>query len=124
MVADPIALTLSAVVAGIVVVVLAIVVWQIVSVRRVRRAAEAIATTRERLELARAEHAAASASQPAEVAAANDRVQEARRAVNAAVREGEALRKRFPTSLYAGRIPAPRYEEAGGGTAEPPRIAF
>ncbi|GAA2171818.1 hypothetical protein GCM10009846_07210 [Agrococcus versicolor] len=124
MVADPLALTLSAIVAGVVVVVLAIVVWQVLAVRRVRRAAEAIAAERDRLATARTAHAQAQGSSPAEVASANDRVQEARRAVNAAVREGEALRKRFPTSLYAGRIPAPEYEEAGGGTAEPPRIAF
>ncbi|QCR18728.1 hypothetical protein [Agrococcus sp. SGAir0287] len=112
-----------AVVAAIVVIVLAVVAWQIVAGRKVSRARDEIVAARARLEEARAA-AAATSGEPADVARANDRVQQERRAVNAATREGEALRKRFPTSLYAGRIPEPQFEEAGGGTAEPPRIAF
>ena len=117
---DPITLAIAAVV----VIVVALVVWQVVAVRAVSRARDEIVASRARLEQARADADASTGAAPADVARANDRVQQERRAVNAATREGEALRKRFPTSLYAGRIPEPRYEEAGGGTAEPPRIAF
>lgn len=119
---DPITL---AILAAVVVVVLAIVVWQVVAVRRVSAARDAIVEARARLALARtAAEESRAAGDAADLAESNDWVQQERRAVNAATREGEALRKRFPTSLYASRIPAPEYEEAGGGTAEPPRIAF
>lgn len=119
---DPITL---AIVAAVAVIVLAIVVWQVVAVRRVSKARDTIVDARARLATARAAvEESKAAGDAADVAESNDWVQEERRAVNAATREGEALRKRFPTSLYAGRIPAPEYEEAGGGTAEPPRIAF
>lgn len=119
---DPV---LLAVVAGIVVVLLAIVLWQVLSVRKVSKARDAIVAARSRLEQARSALEVSSArGDAADVAESNDWVQEERRAVNAATREGEALRKRFPTSLYASRIPEAQYEEAGGGTAEPPRIVF
>lgn len=119
---DPI---LLAILAAVVVVVLAIVVWQVLAVRRVSAARDAIVEARARLVQARnAVEESKAAGDAADLAESNDWVQEERRAVNAATREGEALRKRFPTSLYASRIPAPEYEEATGGTAEPPRIAF
>lgn len=93
--------------------------------REVRGVHGAIVAHREALDAARAARDAAVADGDAQGASdAGDRVQAARRAVNDAVREGEALRKRFPTSLYASRLPEPRYEEAEGGTAEPPRIVF
>ncbi|MFC7431043.1 MULTISPECIES: hypothetical protein [unclassified Agrococcus] len=119
---DPV---LLAVIAAVVVVLLVVVLWQVLAVRRVSKARDAIVDARGRLERARAAVAESAArGGGADVAESNDRVQQERRAVNAATREGEALRKRFPTSLYASRIPEPRYEEATGGTAEPPRIAF
>lgn len=118
---DPIALTVTIVVAAVVVIALALVVWIALGARRVGRAVTDIEQSRAALATARTQREAATG---ADVAAAEDAVQAARRASNAATREGEALRKRFPTSMFAGRIPAAAYEESGGGTAEPPRIAF
>lgn len=114
--------------AGIVAVVLVLIgvaarLW--LATREVRGVHGAIVAHRDELEAARTVRDAAVADGDARgIADAGDRVQRARRAVNDAVREGEALRKRFPTSLYASRLPEPRYEDAEGGTAEPPRIVF
>lgn len=118
---DPVTLTLLIVVAALVVVGLAFLAWLVVGARKVSAAVAEIMRSRAALATARTQREAAVGS---EVAAAEDAVQAARRASNAATREGEALRRRFPTSLFARRIPAAAYEESGGGTAEPPRIAF
>ncbi|SDH84214.1 hypothetical protein [Agrococcus jejuensis] len=118
---DPVTLTFTIVGAAVAVIVLALVVWIVLGARKVGRAVTEIERSRAALATARTQRDAATGT---EVAAAEDAVQAARRASNAATREGEALRRRFPTSMFAGRIPAAAYEESGGGTAEPPRIAF